>query len=45
LFIFSLIISLWFPKILKEEVSRGIIAQKASAILLIGLGLAILAFR
>ena len=45
LFIFALVISLKFPKILKEEVSREVFFQKIAAILLIGGGLAILAFK
>lgn len=42
--IFAILLSLKFPKILKEEISREIIFQKALAILLIAGGLAILAF-
>lgn len=42
LFIFSLLLSLKFPQILKEEVSKTIILQKIVAILLIGVGLAFL---
>ncbi len=45
LFIFALVLSLKFPKILKEEVSREVIFQKIVAILLIGGGLAILALK
>lgn len=43
LFIFTVFLSLKFPKILKEEISRGIILQKITAILLIGTGLVLLA--
>ncbi len=45
LFIFSIILSLKFPKILKEEISKEVIIQKITAILIIGAGLAILAFK
>jgi hypothetical protein len=41
--IFSIILSVKFPKILKEALSKGIVLQKVCAILLIGAGLAILA--
>ncbi|MFH1462628.1 MAG: hypothetical protein ABIG08_02980 [bacterium] len=41
--IFAVFLSLKFPKILKEEISKGIILQKILAILLIGGGLALLA--
>jgi len=44
LFLFSLFLSLRFPQILKERVSREIIIQKSVAVLSIGLGLAALAF-
>ena len=44
LFILSIIFSLKFPKILKEEISREVLLQKIIAILLIGGGLALLAF-
>ena len=44
LFVFAVLISLKFPQIIKEEISRRIIFQKIIAILLIGGGLAILAF-
>ena len=43
LFLITLILSLKFPQILKERISRKIIAQKITAILLIGLGLIIIA--
>jgi drug/metabolite transporter (DMT)-like permease len=43
LLILSVILSLKFPKILKEEVSRGTIFQKIIAIFIIGAGIAILA--
>ncbi len=42
LFVFSLILSLKFPQIIKEEISKKIILQKIAAILLIGGGLAVL---
>lgn len=42
LFIFAIFLSLKFPKILKEEVSKKIIIQKIIAILLIGTGLVLL---
>jgi drug/metabolite transporter (DMT)-like permease len=42
LFIFSIFLSLKFPKILKEEVSRDVILQKIVAIILIGGGLVLL---
>lgn len=45
LFIFSLILSLKSPQILKEEISRKIIFQKIIAILLIGIGLALFALK
>ncbi len=45
LFIFTIFLSLKFPKILKEEISKKIIFQKLLAILLIGTGLVILAIR
>ena len=44
LLIFTFLVSFKFPKILKEEISRKVIFQKIIAILLIGTGLAILAF-
>ena len=43
LLIFTVLLSLRFPKILKEEISRKILLQKIIAIFLIGAGLAILA--
>ena len=43
LFVFSLILSLKFPQILKEEISRKVIFQKVVAILLIAGGLLLLA--
>jgi len=43
LLIFTLILSLKFPNIIKEEISREVIIQKVIAILLIGGGLALLA--
>ncbi len=42
LFIFTVFLSLKFPKILKEEISKKIIFQKIVAIFLIGTGLAVL---
>jgi len=42
--IFALIISVKFPKVLKEEISKKVIFQKILAILLISLGLVVLAF-
>lgn len=44
LLVFAVLFSLKFPQLLKEEISREIILQKIVAILLIGAGLAILAF-
>jgi drug/metabolite transporter (DMT)-like permease len=44
LLVFTIFLSLKFPRILKEEISRDIIFQKIAAIMLIGAGLAILAF-
>ena len=43
LLIFTIFLSLKFPKILKEKVSREILLQKIVAILLIGGGLTLLA--
>lgn len=43
--IFTTFISLRFPRILKEEISKRILLQKISAILLIGGGLILLAFK
>jgi hypothetical protein len=40
---FAVLLSLKFPQILKEEVSKGVIIQKITAILLIGSGLILLA--
>jgi len=45
LLIFAILISFKFPQILKEEISKKIIFQKIIAILLIGGGLALLAFK
>ena len=45
LLMFAVLLSLKFPRILKEEISRGILLQKILAILLIGAGLALLAFK
>ena len=44
-YMFAVLLSLKFPRILKEEISRGILLQKILAILLIGAGLALLAFK
>jgi len=45
LLIFTIFLSLKFPQILKEEITRKIIFQKIVAILFIGGGLALLAFK
>ena len=45
LLILMILVSLKFPQILKEEISRKILFQKILAIFLIGGGLALLAFR
>jgi hypothetical protein len=45
LLIFSLLLSLKFPKIIKEKISKKILFQKITAILLIGAGLAILTIK
>jgi hypothetical protein len=45
LLIFAALLSLKFPQILKEEISRKILFQKIIAILLIGAGLALLALN
>lgn len=45
LLIFAVIISLRFPKLLKEEISKEILFQKVASILLIIGGLVILAFK
>lgn len=45
LFIFTIFLSLKFPKILKEEVSKKVIFQKIIAILLIGGGLVLLTIK
>lgn len=42
--IFAILLSLKFPQILKEEISKKILFQKILAILIIGAGLVILAF-
>ena len=42
-FLFSLLLSLYFPKIIREKISKKIILQKSFAIILIAFGLAILA--
>ena len=44
LFILAVILSLKFPRMLKEEISQEVILQKIIAILLIGGGLALFAF-
>lgn len=43
LLIFAILLSLKFPQILKEEISKKVLLQKISAILLIGGGLVLLA--
>ncbi|MFH1582242.1 MAG: hypothetical protein ABIA08_00590 [bacterium] len=45
LFLFTIILSLKFPKIIKEEISKEAISQKVIAILLIGAGLFFLYFK
>lgn len=45
LFVFSVFLSLKLPQIMKEEISKEIIFQKVSAIVLISLGLALIAFK
>ncbi len=45
LLIFTVFLSLKFPKILKEEISRKVIFQKIIAVSLIGLGLFVLTLR
>lgn len=45
LFIFTIFLSLKFPRILKEEISKKIIFQKIAAIFLIITGLAVLVFK
>ncbi len=45
LLIFAVLLSLKFPKILREEISKEVILQKIIAILLIGAGLLILALK
>lgn len=45
LLIFTIVLSIKMPQILKEEVSRGVILQKAAAILVIGAGLVILTIK
>jgi len=45
LLIFTIFLSLKFPKILKEEISKEVLVQKIIAILLIGGGLSLLAFK
>ena len=45
LLIFASILSLKFPRFLSEQISKKIIFQKIFAILLIGLGLTVLAFK
>lgn len=44
LLIFSVLVSVKFPSILKEEISKGTIFQKIIAVLLIGAGLLVLVF-
>ncbi|MBU4129141.1 hypothetical protein KJ582_03390, partial [bacterium] len=43
LLFFAIVISLKFPKVLKEDISKKTIFQKTFAVLLLGAGLAILA--
>jgi len=43
LLIFAVLLSSTFPKILKEEISREVILQKITAVIIIGAGLTILA--
>lgn len=45
LLLFISILSIWRPQLLKEEVKGKILYQKIFAVLLIGIGLAILAFK
>ena len=45
LLIFAVLLSVKFPQILREEISGNIIFQKAVAILVIALGLAILTIK
>ncbi len=45
LIFFAAILSVKFPQILKEEISRKVIIQKILAVLLLGAGLAILALK
>lgn len=45
LLIFTILLSLKFPRILKEEISKEVIFQKVVAILLVGAGLALLALK
>jgi len=45
LLILAVLLSLKFPKILKEEISKDVILQKVVAIMVIGGGLLILAFK
>jgi len=45
LLIFTLLLSLKFPEVVKDEISKKILLQKFFAILLIGAGLEILAFK
>ncbi|HEX7456695.1 MAG TPA: EamA family transporter [Candidatus Nanoarchaeia archaeon] len=37
--IFAVFLSIWFPKILKEELGKGVLGIKLTAILLMGIGL------
>lgn len=43
LFLLTTLLSLWFPHIIRENISRSILFQKSIAIFLIGAGLAVLA--
>jgi hypothetical protein len=45
LLIFAVLLSLKFPKVIKEEISKRILFQKLFAILLIGTGLVLFALK
>lgn len=38
LLLYAIILSLWFPKILKEEVNKGVLTNKLIAIALLAIG-------
>ncbi|HOS87856.1 MAG TPA: EamA family transporter [Candidatus Pacearchaeota archaeon] len=42
LFIFTLIFTIYFPKILREDISKGVLIQKIVSIIIIGIGLSLL---